>query len=1092
MCPGPVPVPRQGQGQGQGEMNGNHVTSPAKADTSSSTSSSTPSTPTTSNTNTKLPVDVKDQISKINEAQSRTSNLTNLHTLGGIDGIATLLQTNIDTGITNATIDVPHRRTVFGCNSLPSSPRQSWFELFIDCIKDDETVQILIVAAVVSLLVGMYDDPTTGYVEGCAILAAVLIVSVVTATNDYQKETQFRELSDVSDDGIENIVIRDGVAVKINCKDIVIGDIIKLEAGDAIPCDGILCYCDSLEVDESALTGEPLDIEKNVNLNDGNCDPFMLSGCTCTAGTATLIAIAVGKDSQWGIIKAHLEKEQDQTPLQEKLDVMANNIGNVGIGAAICTFLAMITIKVYVAPDYLQDVTLFAHALDAFIIGVTIVVVAVPEGLPLAVTISLAYSTKKMLKDNNLIRHLQACETMGNATNICSDKTGTLTENRMTVVKGVFANVMSEDCVNGNIDMKEAAAEIILEGIATCSTARILPAPKDDEDQRPHVVGNKTEAALLQLSRTDFIGSGSGKVKVDFDVRRAKANFGKEGGSRLFPFSSKRKRMSVLVKNNDSAAWTMYHKGAGEIVLQDCSHYLDANGSIQPMTDSKRHELHETISSFASQALRCVALAHRTDIESVLKPSTCTAEECATLLENHMCLDALVGIVDPLRGDVVEAVKTCQSAGIFVRMVTGDNLETANAIAKQAGILTKDGVSMVGEEFRKLTPAQLDAVLPNLQVLARSSPEDKHHLVERLNGGLMPKTKEEWMEIHPGRDYDTEKDLLLPGYYDEWSKGLGRNGVGEVVGVTGDGTNDGPALKAADVGMSMGISGTDVAKNASDIIIMDDKFSSIVKAVLWGRSVFDNIRKFLQFQLTVNVVALTITFLSAVAGYNPPLNAVMMLWVNLIMDTMGALALGTEPPAMDLLNRRPYKRDASLISRPMWRNILVQSAYQLGLLIFLLQNGPEIFGCEDGSTHHFTIIFNAFVFCQIFNEFNAREIGDVFDPFKKLSTSPMFLAVIIFTIGAQWVIVVYGGDFTQTSPLTYDEWKVTCALGAVSIPVGYLMRQIPISEDPESFAGLSVAGNDDNAKKNDSSSLSTFVFVVLPIVSAVGYKLYLD
>ena len=312
MCPGPVPAPRQGQGQGQGEMNGNHVTSPAKADTSSSTSSST-STPTTSNTNTKslLPLDVKDQISKINEAQSRTSNLTHLHTLGGIKGIATLLQTNIDTGITNAAVEVPHRRTLYGCNSLPSSPRQSWFDLFIDCIKDDETVQILIVAAVVSLLVGLYDDPTTGYVEGCAILAAVLIVSVVTATNDYQKETQFRELADVNDDGIENIVIRDGVAVKINCKDIVIGDIIKLEAGDSIPCDGILCYCDSLEVDESALTGEPLDIEKNVNLDSGDCDPFMLSGCTCTAGTATLIAIAVGKDSQWGIIKAHLEKEQD-------------------------------------------------------------------------------------------------------------------------------------------------------------------------------------------------------------------------------------------------------------------------------------------------------------------------------------------------------------------------------------------------------------------------------------------------------------------------------------------------------------------------------------------------------------------------------------------------------------------------------------------------------------------------------------------------------------------------------------------------------------------------------------------------------------
>merc|ERR1712038_1827694 len=413
--------------------------------------------------------------------------------------------------------------------------------------------------------------------------------------------------------------------------------------------------------------------------------------------------------------------------------------------------------------------------------------------------------------------------------------------------------------------------------------------------------------------------------------------------------------------------------------------------------------------------------------------------------------------------------------------------DTAVAIAKQAGILTKDGVSMVGEDFRKLTPAQLDQVLPRLQVLARSSPEDKHILVQRLNGALIPKTEEEWNERHPGKNFAKQKDLLLPGYYDEWA--ASRNGVGEVVGVTGDGTNDGPALKAADVGLSMGISGTDVAKNASDIIIMDDKFSSIVKAVLWGRSVFDNIRKFLQFQLTVNVVALTITFLSAVAGYKPPLNAVMMLWVNLIMDTMGTLALGTEPPGDDLLTRRPYKRDASLISRPMWRNILVQATYQLALLIFLLKQGPEIFGCEDGSTHHFTIIFNAFVFCQVFNVFNAREIGDVFDPFKNLTSSPMFVAVIVFTVIAQWVIVEFGGDFTQTTHLTTEEWKATFVLGAMSIPVGFLMRLVPVNEDPDSFAGEVMDGG---SKKKDSSNMENLInfikVLVVPIIFAIAYN----
>jgi len=1031
---------------------------------------------------------VKETIESINEPQSRQSNLSNLRKLGFQSSVAKFLQCDPSTGLTINEIE--SRRSFYGCNSLPSSPRKSWFQLFIDTMVDDETVQILIAAAVVSLIVGIYDDPTTGYIEGCAILAAVLIVSIVTATNDYQKETQFRQLAKANDD--TNVLVkRSNIIILIPVDQIVLGDILQIEAGDNIPCDGLLLKADSLFVDESALTGEPMDIEKS--LDD---DPFLLSGCIATAGTAQFLAIAIGKHSQWGIIKAHLEKEQDQTPLQEKLDRMAEIIGYVGMAAAAATFIAMMVIHIVVQPDYLQNTTLFAHALDAFIIGVTIVVVAVPEGLPLAVTIALAYSTKKMLQDKNLIRHLQACETMGNATNICSDKTGTLTENRMTVVKGFFANVVEEETspegkrvLNGVVS--DAAKEILLQGIATCSTARIMKKVPDDDDAvatgddvvemgvdtRMQVVGNKTEAALLILAQSDFFHND------DYDVRRDNANFGNPGGSRLFPFSSKRKRMSVLVK--EEKRWMLYHKGAGEIVLQNCSTYLDSDGSVKKITDSKRRELEQMISSFASQALRCVALAHRKNPDQVVSPATCTVEECEEKLEENMTLDALVGIVDPLRPDVVESVKTCQKAGIFVRMVTGDNLETANAIAKQAGILTKDGLSMVGEEFRKLTPAQLDNVLPRLQVLARSSPEDKHMLVERLNGGLMPKSKEAWLEIHPGRDWETERDLLLPGYYDEWAKS--RNGVGEVVGVTGDGTNDGPALKAADVGLSMGISGTDVAKKASDIIIMDDKFSSIIKAVLWGRSVFDNIRKFLQFQLTVNVVALTITFLSAVAGYQPPLNAVMMLWVNLIMDTMGALALGTEPPAPGLLLRRPYKRDASLINLPMWRNILAQSSYQLGLLIFLLQKGPEIFGCESGSTHHFTIIFNAFVFCQIFNEFNAREIGDVFNPFKNLTGSPMFVGVIVFTVLAQWTIVEYGGDFTQTTPLTFEEWKITCILGAVSIPMGFVMRLVPVDEDPDSFAGLEVKDGSSTDLKKGSSPMAVFV---LPVAAAIGYKLF--
>jgi len=711
--------------------------------------------------------------------------------------------------------------------------------------------------------------------------------------------------------------------------------------------------------------------------------------------------------------------------------------------------------------------------------------VAVPEGLPLAVTISLAYSTKQMLRDQNLIRHLTACETMGNATNICSDKTGTLTENRMTVVRGVFADQQDNKCLDAP-GISKAAKEVILEGISCCSTARVLPPapPKEgDEDKvyddRPQLIGSKTEAAMLLLAKSAW-GDHD-----DVDQRRDDANFGKENESRLFPFSSSRKRMTVLVKKGRQNNFTLYHKGAAELILENCSTYLDSDGKEKKMTITKKKYFEGIIQEFAADALRCIALCHRKKIQSIVKDvENVTLAETESELEKDMCLDALFGIADPLRSDVIDAVATCQRAGIFVRMVTGDNLETARAIAKQAGILTEDGVSMTGETFRKLSPAALDEILPKLQVLARSSPEDKHILVQRLNGAVMPQSKEDWLEAHPGHNYEKERDLLLPGYKEEWEKS---HGVGEVVGVTGDGTNDGPALKAADVGLSMGLSGTDVAKNASDIIIMDDKFSSIVKAVLWGRSVFDNIRKFLQFQLTVNVVALTITFLSALVGYDPPLNAVMMLWVNLIMDTMGALALGTEPPKPELLDRRPYKRDASLISLPMWRNILIQATYQLALLVYLLNKGPQLYHCEDGSTHHFTILFNAFVFCQVFNEFNAREIGDRFDPMGALGKSPMFLLVIAFTVVAQWAIVEYGGDFTQTTPLSTSEWRATVGYGAMSIPIGFIMRLVPVSEDPDSFAGL--AGEDDGKPKQENHWLRFLFLSLLPFLAAIVYQL---
>ena len=635
--------------------------------------------------------EIRDLTKLINEPQALSLNLAHLKAAGGVQAVVKVLGTDPDVGASDASIE--KRRMLFGSNTLPSTPRKSFWQLFVDTF-DDATLQILIVAAIVSLVIGIYDNPSTGYVEGMAILAACLIVSVVTALNDYQKESQFRELSAANDD-VDVIVLRSGKFHSINVDDIVVGDIVCVEAGDNIPCDGVLVRYDGLEIDESALTGEPEDIGK-----DFENDPFLLSGCTTVAGSGRFVATAVGKKSQWGKIKSKLEKEQEETPLQEKLDAMAAMIGYVGMGAAAATFVAMMFIKIVVKPDYLADVSVFHHALEAFIIGVTIVVVAVPEGLPLAVTISLAFSTKKMLADQNLIRHLAACETMGNATNICSDKTGTLTENRMTVVRGIFAGKRHDDCtLPANIS--ENALEMILEGIACCSTARVVlqaahreleeelmmntntATPPLVHDSRPRFIGNKTEAAMLLLAHSEWGGG-------DFaEMRREEARFGKEEGSRIFPFSSKRKRMTVLV-NKKSYPWTLYHKGAAELVLENCSSYMDVDGTEKKMTDSKREYFKQCIQEFALDALRCVALAHRNKIESAHKNlATITLAECEKKLEKDMCLDALFGIADPLRGDVIEAVATCQRAGIFVRMVTGDNLDTARAIAKQAGILTE-------------------------------------------------------------------------------------------------------------------------------------------------------------------------------------------------------------------------------------------------------------------------------------------------------------------------------------------------------------------------------------------------------------------
>mmetsp|Transcript_89230 Transcript_89230/g.174617 ORF Transcript_89230/g.174617 Transcript_89230/m.174617 type:complete len:1113 (+) Transcript_89230:110-3448(+) len=1050
-------------------------------------------------------------LDSLNVEQSRDENRANFDALGGAEGLLKLIGVNPVIGLTPD--QVKSQRELFGNNRFPESPMDTYLELLLGALSDT-TLLILIAAAAVSLVIGVITEPDHGWIEGAAIFIAVFLVSNISAGNDYSKQLQFKalEASSAADD--RTSVLRNGTIDRINPMDLVVGDILVLQAGDAIPADSIIISKESTKANESSLTGEPDDLKKTA---DKDC--FLLSSCLLTEGEEVrAVVIGIGLHSQWGKIKANLVSEAVNTPLQDKLEEMTKQIGYIGMVVAVGTFIALV-VSIW-ARHHGKDVA--KGLVDAFIVCVTIVVVAIPEGLPLAVTISLAYSTKKMYADQCFIRVLAACETMGNATNICSDKTGTLTENRMTVVEGYFGDVSYDQERFASNKIPEAVKRVITEQCSINRTAYLVF--KDQEGRtldRPAIIGNKTEGALIMMVKS-----------WGFDHEEVKNEHFKEGRDKIFSFNSAKKRSTAIVHRADGTV-RLYCKGATEWILKDCTMFLNNTGTNSPMNPEKVASLEEIINNMADKALRTLCLAH--------KDYASAADMPAGWEENppdntDLVLDCIVGIIDPLRSDVKEAVRIAQAAGVTVRMVTGDNIATAKAIARQCGILTEHGTAIEGPTFRKMTPKEVDAILPNLQVMARSSPDDKYLLVTRLNGHGIPENKKEWEEKMRGRadgvTWEKDRDSIMPGYREEWEES--RLEGGDVVAVTGDGTNDAPALKAADVGLAMGITGTKVAQGASDIVILDDQFSSIVRAISWGRCVYDNIRKFLQFQLCVNLVALAIVFIGAVGGFDEPLNAVQLLWVNLVMDTMGALAMGTEVPTPALLERRPYKRSASLISRPMWRNIAVQATFQLILLLVLLFSGPSLFGvrkgvscarykvkssgddllwdtdtrqisptgslgcsayktycaskgiecveedryipstadpsqnvyisladlqnfeddclvCNKNGYRHGSIIFNTFIFCQFFNEYTARNLFDEWNCFSGVSSNYVFLLVSIVTLGCQIFLIEVGGEFVKTTPLTWDQWLVTVALGAIGLPVGVLMRFIPVKEDPNSF-----------------------------------------
>ncbi|XP_028567286.2 plasma membrane calcium-transporting ATPase 3 isoform X6 [Podarcis muralis] len=992
-----------------------------------------------------------------------------------VHGLCRRLKTSPTEGLSDNTADLEKRRQIYGQNFIPPKKPKTFLQLVWEALQD-VTLIILEIAAIISLGLSFYAPPgeeseacgnvaasaedegesEAGWIEGAAILLSVICVVLVTAFNDWSKEKQFRGLQSRIEQEQKFSVIRNGQQVQIPVAELVAGDIAQIKYGDLLPADGVLIQGNDLKIDESSLTGESDHVRKSVEK-----DPMLLSGTHVMEGSGRMVVTAVGVNSQTGIIftllgaggeeeekKDKKAKKQDgavamemqplksaeggemeerekkkasvpkkeKSVLQGKLTKLAVQIGKAGLVMSAITVIILVLYfvietfvidgKVWLAectPVYVQYFVKF------FIIGVTVLVVAVPEGLPLAVTISLAYSVKKMMKDNNLVRHLDACETMGNATAICSDKTGTLTTNRMTVVQSYMGDTHYKETPDpSNLTPKNLDLLVHAIAINSAYTTKILPPEK--EGGLPRQVGNKTECSLL-----GFV------LDLRRDYQPVREQIPEEKLYKVYTFNSVRKSMSTVICMPDGG-YRLFSKGASEIVLKKCTNILNNNGELRTFRPRDRDEMvKKVIEPMACDGLRTICIAYR-DFPAGKEPEWDS--------ENDIVIDltciAVVGIEDPVRPEVPDAIRKCQRAGITVRMVTGDNINTARAIAAKCGIIQpgEDFLCLEGKEFNRrirnekgeIEQERLDKIWPKLRVLARSSPTDKHTLVK----GIIDST------IGDQR---------------------------QVVAVTGDGTNDGPALKKADVGFAMGIAGTDVAKEASDIILTDDNFSSIVKAVMWGRNVYDSISKFLQFQLTVNVVAVIVAFTGACITQDSPLKAVQMLWVNLIMDTFASLALATEPPTEALLLRKPYGRNKPLISRTMMKNILGHAVYQLVIIFTLLFVGEVFFDIDSGRnaplhsppSEHYTIIFNTFVMMQLFNEINARKIHGERNVFDGIFGNPIFCSIVLGTFGIQIVIVQFGGKPFSCSPLNAQQWLWCLFVGFGELVWGQVIATIPTS-----------------------------------------------
>lgn len=850
-----------------------------------------------------------------------------------------------------------------GVNLLTPPKRPSMWKLYLEKF-NDPVVRVLLVAACFSLVISIIENE---YAETIGIIAAILLATGIGFIFEYDANRKFDLLNAVNEE-TPVTVLRNGKIHEIPRKDVVVGDVVILNTGEEVPADGMLMEAVSLQVNESSLTGEPV-VNKTTNEQDFDKEATypsnaVMRGTTITDGHGVMVVEHVGDATEIGkVARQATEQSREQTPLNIQLTKLANLIGKIGFTIATLTFVVFTAKDLYF---YFQnnDVTGWNQwlavaniVLKYFMMAVTLIVVAVPEGLPMSVTLSLALNMRRMLKTNNLVRKMHACETMGAITVICTDKTGTLTQNLMQVYEA---------------KLDESNSDLISEGIAANSTAFL---EEKAEGEKPAGVGNPTEVALLLWLN----GRGTNYAPLRENAKIVNQ----------LTFSTERKYMATLVDSALHNKRILYIKGAPEIVMGKC--LLD---------DNRKAQHNEQLLAYQNKAMRTLALAYKYVDKSA-------STDCSELVaEGGMTFLGIFAISDPIRPDVPEAVKKCQSAGISVKIVTGDTPGTATEIARQIGLWQPgdtDRNRITGTEFAALSDEEaLDRVL-DLKVMSRARPMDKQRLVQLLQQ------------------------------------------KGAVVAVTGDGTNDAPALNHAQVGLSMG-TGTSVAKEASDITLLDDSFHSIATAVMWGRSLYKNIQRFIVFQLTINVVALLSVLLGAFFGTSLPLTVTQMLWVNLIMDTFAALALASIAPSMDVMNEKPRKRTDFIITPAMRNNILGVGlaflAILMGLLAYFksLPDGLQAHG--EMNIHYLTVFFTVFVMLQFWNLFNASVFGTNHSIFKDASHALGMLGVAFIILVGQIIIVEFGGKVFRTEPLDWCTWLIIIASTSCVLWIGEIVRLV--------------------------------------------------